>query len=540
MREQEGDRTVITPSKIYRCLLCVVAVSLIWGVSPVSGGSVLPQNKVPGWVESKARRLIHELEKDGYEVSRGYFDLYTLEDCPYSWAAMESCYGNNAAAPYVSPVLPHWPEEFVDPATDLALGPTVEGYNHTYRLDPREAIVILAQMPPPAAYFGLQSYLFTREGTFDTYSPAYYFVSTYLPNLVTTFFSVVPQNDERIQPFASLSNSINNVVIEDQSGAAFDQVRVFIITPDQFMDDAVRQAFAEIAVDDAEIFTEAIPSYVLTGLGESADELISIMRYSMPEDGGEPGTASDTWRKELPLVVLRIRDTRSDRAPEPYPEPVLETRTAVDELGLAADQMSLVKAVAERWGQPCQQPDCSDRAKTFLDLQRPPLSMVGPLCAEIGMNCLGDTQDTTYHFMGQFPLDEGQVYAVASTLGTRTDNAVYVALGVNRFPMKAGVANLSDSDLEDTADEYGAFVSDPDLFYLYYFARDCTGLEELTDGNCLSITDEMIPICPEPGDPTCDRAVFSQRDYIRPGTQRGPDSLLVLRPVIIMLQTPAE
>jgi len=521
-------------------LLFVVAISLILGAAPASGGSVLPQNKVPGSVESKARRLVHELEKDGYEVSRGYFRLYTLDDCPYSWATMESCYGNNPAAPYVSPVVPHWPEEFVDPATELALGPTVEGYNHTYRLDPREAIVILAQMPPPAAYFGLQSYLFTREGTFKTNTAAYYFVSTFLPNLVPTFFSIVPQNLERIQLFASLSNSINNVVIEDQSGAAFDQVRFFIITPDQFMDDAVRQAFAKVAVGDEEVFTEAIPSYVQTGLDESADELLTVLRYAMPADGGDPGTASDKWRNELPLVVLRVRDTRPDREPEPYPDPVLDTRTAENELGLAADQLSLVMAVAERWGQPCQQPDCSDRAKTFLDLQRPPLSLVGPLCTEIGMNCLGDTQDTTYQFMGQFELDEGQVYAVAGTLSTRTGNAVYVGLGLNRFPMKLGVANLSDSDLEDTADEYTDYVSNPDLFYLYYFTRDCTGLEGLTDGNCLSITDEMIPICPQPGDPACDRAVFSERDYIRPGTQRGPNSLLKLRPVIIMLQTPAE
>jgi hypothetical protein len=529
--------------RIYGGLLSVVAMSLLLGAAPACGGNVLPQNKVPGWVESKARRLMHELKKDGYEVTRGYFRLYTTEDCPYSWATMESCYGNNPAAPYVSPVLPHWPEEFVDPATDLALGPTVEGYNHTFRLDPREAIVILAQMPPPAAYFGLQSYLFTREGTWDTSSPAYDFVSTYLPNLVTTFFSIVPGNSERIQPFASLGNGINNVVIEDQSGAAFDQVRFFIVTPDQLMDAAVRQAFDAIAVGEEEIFTEAIPPYVLTGLGESADELMSIMRYSMPEDGGDPGTASDTWRRELPLVVLRVRDTRPDRAPVPYPVPELETRTAVSELGLASDQLSLVMTVAERWEQPCpgpQDPTCEGRAKAFLDLQRPPLSMVGPLCTEIGMNCLGDSQDTTYHFMGQFPLDEGQVYAVASTLGTRTGNAVYVALGVNRFPMKAGVANLSDSDLEDTATGYAECINHPELFYLYYFARDCTGLEALTDGNCLSITDEMIPICPEPGNPSCDLAVFSQRDYIRPGTQRGPDSVLVLRPVVLKLQRPAQ
>lgn len=80
----------------------------------------------------------------------------------------------------------------------------------------------------------------------------------------------------------------------------------------------------------------------------------------------------------------------------------------------------------------------------------------------------------------------------------------------------------------------------PHPFYLYYFARDCTGLETLTDGNCLSITDEMIPICPEPGDPSCHLLVLSERDYIRPGTQRGPNSLLELRPVVLRLHRPAQ
>jgi hypothetical protein len=92
--------------------------------------------------------------------------------------------------------------------------------------------------------------------------------------------------------------------------------------------------------------------------------------------------------------------------------------------------------------------------------------------------------------------------------------------------------------LADTANEYAAYVSDPDLFYVYYFARDCAGLEELTDGNCMSITDALVPMCPEPGNPACDRIVFSERDYIRPGTQRGLDSLLKLRPVVIGLHRP--
>ena len=40
--------------------------------------------------------------------------------------------------------------------------------------------------------------------------------------------------------------------------------------------------------------------------------------------------------------------------------------------------------------------------------------------------------------------------------------------------------------------------------------------------------------------PSGDKATFVQRDYIRAGTQRGPDSKLVLPPMVLKLQRPAH
>jgi len=48
-------------------------------------------------------------------------------------------------------------------------------------------------------------------------------------------------------------------------------------------------------------------------------------------------------------------------------------------------------------------------------------------------------------------LDNGEIYAVAGTLGTETGNANYVGLGGNQVSTFNGVANLSDKALEDTA-----------------------------------------------------------------------------------------
>lgn len=75
-------------------------------------------------------------------------------------------------------------------------------------------------------------------------------------------------------------------------------------------------------------------------------------------------------------------------------------------------------------------------------------------------------------------------------------------------------------------------VDNLDKFYVYYFTRQCDGLENLTHGFCLSVQDDPLEI------PAGDLASFVQRDYIRVGTRRGPDSKLVLPPTVLKFQRP--
>jgi len=517
---------------------CLIAI-FVAGRSAESGA--VPVNSVPVSIEQDAQHLTDALTAQGFQVTRGYVKLYTQEDCDdYSYDVMKSCFGNNPAAPYVQFNMEYWPGEFEDPATQYAFGFTPEGYTTSFRFDPREAVVILGRMPPPAEYFGIQTYVFTREGTFKTDSPTYqlFLTNPFYNPMLDTFFAVVPNNTNRIQLFASLSNSNNNVVIRNQSGSVFNQERFFIITPDQYMNNAVRKALAGIFVKDKYIFTEPIPSTMTTGLDAHADDFLVIMRYAMPHDVGGPGSPSHKWRTDLPLVVLRVKDTNNNRTSEPYGPPVLDKRTAVDESYLASDLTKLVVEVNRRWGQQCTKADCSDRARDFVDLQPPPINFVGPLCTEIGMNCLGDGQDATYQMTPNLNLDQGEIYAVAATLGTKTGNATYVGLGVNASLKLKGVGNVESDQLQNTANSYASEINNPDKFYLYYFTRDCTGLEDLTGGNCLSITTDMVAVCTEsdPDSPLCDHLKLSQREYIKKGTERGPDSTLVLLPKLIMIK----
>lgn len=515
-------------------VVCLAALLIVTGCS--SGATNAPKNNVPASIEKNAQRLIADLTKQGYEVKRGYFKLYTKDDCAYSYETMKTCYGNNPTAPYVMFAVPTWPEEFVDPVSQVAFGPTPEGYGTALRLDPREAIVIFGRLPPKAAYFGLQTYLCTRQGAYDQSSGPYTFIASRLPSVLGTFFATVPKNPNRIQVFASLSNSNNNVVIERQSGAAFDQERFFVITPDRYMDGAIRKALSKISAANANIFTEPIPSTVRTGLDEQADDFTTLIRYAEPQDKGAPGTASDAWRKDLPLVVLRVRDTRQGRSPQPYGPVVLETRTAVDESGLKADLLELVAEVNSRWGQPCVKEDCSDRAANFIDLQSPPINMVGPLCTGIGMNCLADTQDASYQGTANLSLDAGEIYAVVGTLGTETGNATYVSLSVNDSLMMKGIENVRGDQLRGSALDYAVTVNNAGKFYVYYFTRDCSALQALTGGHCFSISESVIPRCADPASGTCHYLKLIQREYIRQGTQRGPDSTLTLPPMVIKLK----
>lgn len=96
--------------------------------------------------------------------------------------------------------------------------------------------------------------------------------------------------------------------------------------------------------------------------------------------------------------------------------------------------------------------------------------------------------------------------------------------------------NIDGESLAGSADEYE--VPNQDQLFIQYFARDCTGLEDLTAGSqCYSIGD-MFPDCYDPADLTCDMLVLTLRDYILPGAQRGPAPELTISPRTIFLQRP--
>ena len=510
-----------------------------------------PKPTNPGQVQRTAQRLTKVLQAKGFQVKKGYFKIWGIDDCNYTFDQLNFCLANNPAAPYIVMTVPPWPGEASISNLHCDFGPCHPGTEDIYRIDPREAIIILAQTPPPARYYSQQSWVFTREGAYDTTSQTYLDMSQAISDgalpefILPIFFMPVPKlpagTPPRIFLIASLSNPTNNFVIQNQTNTTpFNQQRYMIISPDAYMDTAVRDALKSLSIDEQDIFTEQIPSNLNLGLDRSSDDFITWMRYTRPDDGDGPGTPAFRWKKNLPIVVLRVR--ANDHQARPYPAFTandFDPRTAFDEITtFQTDLNDLVAAVSHRWNRDCTNPDCSDRgAVSLIDLQTPPISMVGPLCTLIGENCLGDNPDAAYSLYGRMELDHGEVYALVGTLGTRTGNATYSAISVNQASKFKGVANIADPLLQDTAQSYPEALTGTkcpaanhpntaDCMFVYYFARDCSAVNTFTgQDNCLQITTKMIP--------EGELVVFGMRDYIRPGTVRGPDPTKILPPILI-------
>lgn len=468
--------------------------------------------QLPQTIEQKVQALQSQLEEKGYEVGRGYCKLFTIEDCKYSIAALGQCFGNNPAAPYILLSVPLWEDEFVDAHMKGVFGPMPRDTWGSHRFDEREALLVVGLLPPPARYFGMQTYLFTREGALNQEDPIFRSVTD--PTWRKIIFGA-PPNPSRVFTFASLGKTNNNVSIERQSGAAFGQERSFIITPDARMAREMTDVLLQTGVADRkDVFTEPVsPEIARIGLGREADDFLTLIRYAEPENK----EAAEQWRHELPLAVLRVRDHSATTAtPEPWPKPTYEVKTARSELDLKGDLGALVQGIKHQWGQNDAQ------VGEFQSLQLS-VDLIGQHCLTRPMNCLGDNPDADYQISPSLTFDNGEVIAVVGTLGTATGNAAYVGLSVNRLAILQGIANISDVDLQGTASGFAPTIANTDKFYIYYFSRDCRGLPP----NSLPMTEELVP--------RGDVIKVIQRNYIVPGTATGPDPKQLLNPVAIFL-----
>jgi hypothetical protein len=490
----------------------------------------------------------------GFQVTQGYPKLYTFQDCVnHTYPTLKNCFLANPAAPYVVPVVKSWPNEYVDPAMVNAFVETKPGYSASYRLDPREAIVIYGQMPPPGRYMGLQTWEFSEHGKWKPKDYNQWANTPDLPIPMQYLFDTISPDDpksHRVITFSALGDVVNNVVMKRKSGYPFGKTRYFIITPSATTDLAVRRALQAHGVPDRYIFTEQIPSkddygpIGPLGMGKNAIDFVTAFRYAVPDDQ----TAAQEWRNDPPLTVLRVRASTSMGPVLRYPSLIFEPRTANSEVDLAGDLQDLVAEVcnslssyASLTSTDCTQPP---PATSFIPELVRDYGWTGPYCRDIRMDCQADQQEAALYFSSPRSLDSGQVIAVVGTLATETDNATYVGLSANDASMMAGVTNVLDTDvngpdglikgLKGSADYYG--VQNSGKFFVHYFTENCDVLPESSwRENCSS----TLGVAPALGDPALrDKFIIALRDYIAPGTEHGPDPSKLLTPRILTFMKP--
>ncbi|MCR4405238.1 MAG: hypothetical protein NUW06_08225 [Candidatus Acetothermia bacterium] len=339
---------------------------------------------------------------------------------------LESCYGNNAAAPYLTLTFDQGgiavPEEI--------------------RLGPQDAIILVGRTPPPVSYFSYRSYLFSR------YNPA---------------------TGERDKLFISLGDTVNNETIQTGDGAGdepFDRLVILVSTADRGTDQAVRAAAERAGFPEGIVNTDVIPASVTRlGLGEESDNLVFLHRLMLPQPGFE-----EDFRHYLsspPYEAFIVRRASGSPGPDPFPMPSLTPRgTGRSELDLLPAMERLRLAILARYAnmRATELTTSIWLTEGFDGLQR-------------NVNLLGENRDTTYLASEVFQLADDPeefliVYGVNHDLLGKASYSNFTIYGDG---LKIGIVGKNSVELYNSAADLLAGDPNADKFYAFKVARDCGG-----------------------------------------------------------------
>ncbi len=238
-----------------------------------------------------------------------------------------------------------------------------------YQLGPSDAVVFLGCLlilevnvlgtPPPARYFGIQTY-------------------------------AVISDLELL--FASIGDSQNLMGIKTSSGqsAPFDRTTMIITTGDQNTEQMARKAFAAAGVDTRIMNSDIISNPKALGinplgLGWGYSVFATLFRLAYCEDKGRCQQYMDF---DWPLIRIRPKnDTVVSFNPFPL-QPEKKRGTGTTEAFLNATFATIVNNVVNHY---------SNQGFNLISIDSfPPLLLEGRDCIKQGTNCIGDTRDANY------------------------------------------------------------------------------------------------------------------------------------------------
>ena len=488
---------------------------------------------------------LNRLESAGYTIKQGWAYALGPTNCQRYVDIFGSCAANNPATPYIVVQPPIVDGEFIDPYYGHVFGTNVftensplgVPVNEIYRVTDGEALVVVVDLPPKAAYFGYQSYAFTRDA-------ARYPVKGQLSQVIG------PPDPNRRTLVASIGNPVNNSIINRATGllpqaSPWGGQIATITTSNQSLDSAIRASFRQSSgVQDNVLFTEPFGANLYTGLDESADELYTVFRYTIHEDE----TAAQDWLTHVGTRTWVYRITApAGIAVNRFPTPTLNPRLANDESALQPS-LDELRRLLTTWVRSNRNPVTTSftaRSSVTVDRNGVAHGIVGPQCIEKGRYCVADTLDTeAYRYVNIGAMDNDDVALVAGVNHTarNTDNSYYEALGIYDGPTVTGIASIAQSNPtaagfvkgEMTGTAYAALqklgllarasarllADSPDL-YVASVSRHC----DATLPNCIDITEAQVPLR--------HRIIVNQRAYLKPGGMTGANPNLLLNPLVV-------
>ena len=476
--------------------------------------------------------FIEGLSSNGYVVAQGNVYLFSNTDCPLFVSIFSSCFGNNPAAPYIIPQ-PPVEDSFVDPyyATQLTTpGPDDSQTNIIYRLGDEDALVTLVSYPPKGAYFGYQSYVFTSE------------TSNYVePDPL----QVLSPDPSRFEIFGSVGNDVNNTIVQQQYGVPWGgRVVMYITTSNQeIATELVADAQAKgIAADS--LIIEPVGSNVNAGNGSEADDLVTLIRYAIPENSSSGGK----WLADVDKNVIIYKISKSSIATNRFAANQYTKRTGNIETQLQA-QLDELSSLLQTWlvtNTPAPEVVATKgmTRTTLDDIEGIPHGLVGADCIAKGTICAGDNQDTsTYAFSPKITLSDTDTLFVAGVNHNLLSNSSYISLDIYDATDAAGVASSSQTNPDAVGFDSGVLTGSaeavlqdlgiygsasdslkaalPDL-YIAVVSKTCT----VAKGYCVSLNgDSLIPA-------NMPINIY-ERSYINPGATTGANTNVMVYPNVV-------
>lgn len=488
-----------------------------------------------------------QLSAKGYNPKQGNMFLLTDTSCAIFISIFGSCFGQNPASPYIIPQ-PPIEQSYVDPYYGVPLestgpdGPT----EMFFRLGDTDAMMVIVSYPPKAAYFGYQSYVATSA------------MSNYngTPTPPPPLQRHISPDPARYGIAGSIGQDVNSIIVENQYGAPWSgRVVVYITTANTNLANALIYEATRAGINRNSIFIEPIGLNVVTGNGSQADDMLTLMRYAVPQT-----SLGQTWLNAYNSNVLVYKVSAPTITVTRYPtNQYLPHRINNSELSLSTARLQLV-SLLQTYLATAQGASASFRPvipTTVVNSNGVPVAgLVGSFCIFYGTNCEADNQDTSTYasmILKNLELSETAFIVGINHSVLNINNNHYLSVDIYNSLVNQGVASMSQTNPTATGFNSGILTGsaqqvltdlgiaippgDTELInnisnlYVTFIARDCNNSTIISaNAYCINLQgNSLIPA----GDPIS----IVERSYVLPGKTTGGNLDYMLYPIIVAADT---